>query len=596
MADKEKIDLEQYMIGSHADLDKILQEVQVQIVRLVKKLRVTLDTIPGKITGRLKKAFEDILSLLDKAFRVDSLEEYQHITALCGKALADSLLQLQLGFGQLQNAIISAAAPIAQVLLPVLQSVVDALSGLFGSIGYVLRAFLFGQEEAEGFSAAVTGIGTAATAAKKTLAGFDQINRLGSSSSSGGIFDVSAVKPLTGQWKKLAQQLSQLLEPLKKFDLTPAAESLERLRQALQPLTRTLFAGLEWAWYNLFIPLAQWTVEELLPVFLDTLKAALQALSRVIEELKPAFTWLWENCLQPLARWAGDQVIAYLQGIIAQLTGVSDWTKENQGPVERLIETGKALMGWVTQAAAKTMSWASVNDTASASLGRLLGSVLGFPLPLGGATSAMGLLTGAVQSLAESFGLVDSASGNTWSALQRIWQSAWAWLKEKAVDPAFSGVKNTINGVIALINGLLRGVTAGLNYLSRSMNKFSFELPDWIPLMGGKSFSFGLQQFTAPQIPYLAQGAVLPANKPFLAMVGDQRHGTNVEAPLATIQEAVSVVMEDLIASNLAGHEATVAVLREILQAVLGIQIGDDVIAGAVERHNRKMALVWGGY
>ena len=41
--------------------------------------------------------------------------------------------------------------------------------------------------------------------------------------------------------------------------------------------------------------------------------------------------------------------------------------------------------------------------------------------------------------------------------------------------------------------------------------------------------------------------AVLPANKPFLAMAGDQKHGTNIEAPLSTIQEAVALVMDDQI-------------------------------------------------
>lgn len=97
-----------------------------------------------------------------------------------------------------------------------------------------------------------------------------------------------------------------------------------------------------------------------------------------------------------------------------------------------------------------------------------------------------------------------------------------------------------------------------------------------------------------PKIPYLAQGAVLPPNKPFMAMVGDQRHGTNIEAPLATIQEAVALVMQDYAASNIAGHEATVAVLREILEAVLGISIGDDVIANAVNRYQAKMAIVKG--
>ena len=46
-------------------------------------------------------------------------------------------------------------------------------------------------------------------------------------------------------------------------------------------------------------------------------------------------------------------------------------------------------------------------------------------------------------------------------------------------------------------------------------------------------------------IPALARGAVLPANKPFLALVGDQSSGTNVEAPLSTIKQAVREVLEE---------------------------------------------------
>lgn len=97
-----------------------------------------------------------------------------------------------------------------------------------------------------------------------------------------------------------------------------------------------------------------------------------------------------------------------------------------------------------------------------------------------------------------------------------------------------------------------------------------------------------------PQLPYLAKGTVIPPNAPFMAVLGDQRHGTNVEAPLSTIQEAVAVVMEDMVQSNLAGHEATVSVLQEILQAILGIEIGDTVIGQATARYNQKMAIVRG--
>ena len=116
-----------------------------------------------------------------------------------------------------------------------------------------------------------------------------------------------------------------------------------------------------------------------------------------------------------------------------------------------------------------------------------------------------------------------------------------------------------------------------------------------IPAPVEKDLGIYFERVSMPQIPNLAKGTVLPANKPFLAVLGDQRHGTNIEAPLSTIQEAVAEVMDGYLSANMAGHEATVAVLREILEAVLGIQIGDDVIAQAADRYNRKMNIARGG-
>ena len=114
--------------------------------------------------------------------------------------------------------------------------------------------------------------------------------------------------------------------------------------------------------------------------------------------------------------------------------------------------------------------------------------------------------------------------------------------------------------------------------------------------MGGKQFGVNLPTVSTPKIPYLAKGAVLPAGKPFLAVVGDQHHGTNVEAPLSTIQEAVALVMEDQTGAILRGFEASVGVQKEILEAVLGIQIGDEVLGRAVNRYNRRMAVIQGGF
>ena len=152
-----------------------------------------------------------------------------------------------------------------------------------------------------------------------------------------------------------------------------------------------------------------------------------------------------------------------------------------------------------------------------------------------------------------------------------------------------------VNGIIGFINGMISGLVSGINTIINAVNKIQFAVPDWVPGIGGQTLGFNLKTVSAPQIPYLAKGAVLPANRPFLAMVGDQSHGTNVEAPLATIQEAVALVMNDQLDAMMAGFDATVEQLRQLRQTVGAIEVGDTVIGRAAERYNRKMAVVRGG-
>ena len=155
-----------------------------------------------------------------------------------------------------------------------------------------------------------------------------------------------------------------------------------------------------------------------------------------------------------------------------------------------------------------------------------------------------------------------------------------------------STIKNAVNGIIGFINRMISAVVTGINAVINALNGLSFDLPD---IFGGGHVGFNISTLTAPQIPYLAQGAVIPANREFLAVLGDQSHGTNVEAPLDTIKQAVAEVMEDLQAGQMAGFEAVVSVLREILSAVYGIELTDEDVGHAVQRWQRKQAIATGG-
>lgn len=100
-------------------------------------------------------------------------------------------------------------------------------------------------------------------------------------------------------------------------------------------------------------------------------------------------------------------------------------------------------------------------------------------------------------------------------------------------------IKGIINTIIGGINGLIYGVESAINFVIRGMNKLHWEIPSWVPGLGGYGFGFDISEVSFGRIPELAQGAVIPPNNPFLAMLGDQRSGVNIEAPLATIQDAL---------------------------------------------------------
>ena len=177
------------------------------------------------------------------------------------------------------------------------------------------------------------------------------------------------------------------------------------------------------------------------------------------------------------------------------------------------------------------------------------------------------------------------------------WGAAWNAIADTALavwDRIKSGIKSAVNGIIGFINGMIQAAVNGLNRVIDAINTLSFDVPDWVPGIGGSSLGFDFSHITAPQIPYLAQGAVIPPNREFLAVLGDQSSGTNVEAPLATIQQAVAGVMQDLQDGELAALEQVTEELRRILEAICGIQIGDDVIGRAADRYQLRQAVITG--
>ena len=194
------------------------------------------------------------------------------------------------------------------------------------------------------------------------------------------------------------------------------------------------------------------------------------------------------------------------------------------------------------------------------------------------------------------------------NSLFQIWQQikddAWTkfTLMRVAILDIFNTLKDTlktpINGIIGfiekMINGIIKGINKGINAISTFANGLKF--PDWfkdvpgVSSLAGKGFGFTLGTLSEVSLPRLAQGAVIPPNREFMAVLGDQSHGTNIEAPLDTIKQAVAEVL----ANN--GNAEVIQLLQQLIAVVesKNLTIGDKEIGKANARYVSQQQIIRG--
>ena len=189
-----------------------------------------------------------------------------------------------------------------------------------------------------------------------------------------------------------------------------------------------------------------------------------------------------------------------------------------------------------------------------------------------------------IMLLFDTIGSAFSTLGETMGSIASGIQDAFQSMAD-GVSSIFSGMwdmmKSVINTIIGGINGMISGIESGINAIIGAINTLSWEIPSWVPYFGGDRFGFDIPKANFGRIPPLAEGAVLPPNNPFLAIVGDQKSGTNVETPLATIKEALVQAMKQN-----GGAAGT---------TIIPVYIGQEKIDTVVARANRNNNYISGG-
>ena len=132
------------------------------------------------------------------------------------------------------------------------------------------------------------------------------------------------------------------------------------------------------------------------------------------------------------------------------------------------------------------------------------------------------------------------------TALDRVkenWEKLWNGMKTFVVDcftGIWNGIKGIINTILSGVEKMANGVINAINGMINALNSISFDIPDWVPEIGGNSFGLHIPNIHNVSIPKLAEGGFVKANTPQLAMIGDNRHYGEVVAPENKLEELLN--------------------------------------------------------
>lgn len=367
--------------------------------------------------------------------------------------------------------------------------------------------------------------------------------------------------------------LDNILIPLGKWAVNEALPrfftTLAHIITIVDTVLKAAQPGWQWFWDNVLNPIIKFAADAFL-AFWDTLNGLLEKFAQ----------WCKDN--PAVIENATAVILALFTAMIGvkTITGIISLVK-NLGTFIAVIKTVIATMNpWTivigAVIAAGVLLWKNW-DTVKAKAKEIWGAISAYLKRTWETikTNASAFASGVKNVIDKGWNLIKTAASTIWNGIKSTLSSIWSGISstassiwngltsmisgalntiasvaasvggkiKSAIVGAFDAIKNAIkkpiNGIIGFINGLVSGVVSGINACIGALNNLKINIPDWVPVYGGRQMGFNIPKLGTPKIPYLASGAVIPPNAPFTAVLGDQRRGNNIEAPESLIRRIV---------------------------------------------------------
>lgn len=490
----------------------------------------------------------------------------------------------------------TAFQPIYEFALPAIKALLHALEQASAFLASFTAA-LFGksvsqmQKNAKALNKQATAtskVGKAAEKASRSLASFDELNQLSdnSSSSSGGTDASSApafntnLDDLDGNMAKIAAYGSMLLG-VALLMVGIATVNIPAIILGIALIAAGIKVGQN---TGAFSSMPTW-VNQIITWGLMILGAALLIVGLVkfspklilagialymtgvkYGEASGAFEAM-PGWLKQIITWGGmalgtallvvgivmGNIYLTLAGIMLLVTGMT--VGDKSGAFE-------AMPPWLAQ----IVTWGSI----ALGTALLIAGIATTNIPLiaaGAALFSVGIATGinsgafsAAWNAIKSFGSqIAHGAADLWNKITSGASRMWDSIKNSGRD--------RLNGIISLVERCI-------NTVVNKANRISWNIPDWVPGIGGKKFGFNLPTVS---IPRLATGTVVPRNYgEYTAILGDNKREPEVVSPLSTMKQAVREVMNELGGDN----------SRPISISIYTTLDGKVVGQSAIEYHN----------
>ena len=338
------------------------------------------------------------------------------------------------------------------------------------------------------------------------------------------------------------------------LDFYPLLESISNLTATFAPILESIGNVLEWIYNNIVLPMLKWLIETGIPTVINLVSKVATFLAdhqTIVEAFGAAL----------IGAFAAAKIAGLASRVIKSVSGIAMAAK---GLISLMTGAG-GIMGGIKAIATAIgpggifvlavgaciaigvllyKNWDKIKEVAGKVWDWIKNKTVTFVNDIGSKLRNLGAKISTIwdnikSTARQKWNAIWSTIGNLVERIKNGIVGKFTSAKNKVVD-IFGGIKDTIrnilNKVIGIVNRAIGTVNSAIGGIESAISFGPWEIPT---PFGSKTIGFHASFPRVPTVPYLAKGAVIPPRSEFLAVLGDQKQGNNIETPEALLRKIV---------------------------------------------------------